>query len=277
MTLVSYGELSEFDGESTLCPYLFISESRYIIWIASLLSTHHLRPTKQLEADCMKNKISIAEYLYFLSVKYEVDFDQLIEGLIHARENQEVSCGKLLIECRRKAMEYDVFLITSDDKVVAQFFVPKYFLDQPNHFGSPSCNYLLRRIAARDIPETPKQIRDLRFGMKRIDIKARVLDVPKATVVYTRYGEYARVTNALIADETGAIKLCLWNERADAVLVDSVVQITNANVTKFRGENQLTLGRNARLSMVESVGFPSSKEIERENVSSKVLHNCAHV
>ncbi len=214
----------------------------------------------------MRNKISIAEYLYFLSVKYEVDYDQLIDGLIHARDKHEVSCGKLLIECRRKAIEYDVFLITNDDKVVAQFFIPRYFLDQPNHFGEPACNYLLKRIAARDIPEDPKHIRDLRFGMKRIDIKARVLDVPKATVVYTRYGGCARVTNALIADETGAIKLCLWNERADAVLVDSVVQITNANVTKFRGENQLTLGRNSGLSMVESAGFPSSKEIERERL-----------
>jgi hypothetical protein len=219
----------------------------------------------------MRNKISIAEYVYFLSVKYEVGFDQLIGGLIHARENQEVSCGKLLIECRRKTIEYDVFLITNDDKVVAQFFIPKYFLDQPNHFGDPTCNYLLRRIAARDIPENPKHIRDLRFGMKRIDIKARVLDVPKATVVHTRYGEYARVTNALIADETGAIKLCLWNEKVNAVLVDSVVQIKNANVTKFRGENQLTLGRNAGLSMVESAGFPSSEEIERE----RLLQNAA--
>jgi len=219
----------------------------------------------------MRNKISIAEYLYFLSVKYEVDYDQLIEGLIHARENQEVSRGKLLIECRRKAIEYDVFLITNDDKVVAQFFIPRYFLDQPNHFEDPSCSYLLRRIAPRDTPEKPKQIRDLRFGMKRIDIKARVLDVPKATVVHTRYGEYARVTNALIADETGAIKLCLWNERVNAILVDSVVQITNANVTKFRGENQITLGRNAKLNMVESAGFPSSKQIERE----RLLQNAA--
>jgi len=219
----------------------------------------------------MKNKISIAEYLYFLSVKYEVDFDQLIEGLIHARENQEVSRGKLLIECRQKAIEHDVFLITNDDKVVAQFFIPKHLLDQPNHFGDPTCNYLLRRIATRDIPGNPKHIRDLRFGMKRIDIKARVLDVPKATVVHTRYGEYARVTNALIADETGTIKLCLWNERVNAVLVDSVVQITDAKVTSFRGENQLTLGRNARLNMVESAGFPSSKEIERE----RLLQNAA--
>jgi len=219
----------------------------------------------------MRNKVSIAEYLYFLSVKYEVDYDQLIEGLIKARQNQEARCGKLLIECRHKAVAYDVFLITNDNKVVAQFPVPEYFLDQPNHLEDQTGSLLLRRLAKRAIPETPKQIRDLRFGMKRIDIKARVLNVPEARVVRTRYGEYARVTNALIADETGAIKLCLWNERGNDVLVDSVVQITNAHVTKFRGENQLALGRNAELSMVESAGFPSSRQIERE----RLLQNAA--
>jgi len=241
------------------------------MYVAPLLSAHHLRPTRQLEAGCMRNKVSIAEYLYFLSVKYEVDYDRLIEGLIQARQNQEVRCGKLLIECRQKEMECNVFLITNDNQVVAQFPVPEYFLDQPNHSEDQTGSHLLRRIAARAISETPKQIRDLRFGMKRIDIKARVLDVPEARVVRTRYGEYARVTNALIADETGAIKLCLWNERGNDVLVDSVVQIKNANVTKFRGENQLTLGRNAGLSVIESAGFPSSKEIGRE----RLLQNAA--
>lgn len=214
----------------------------------------------------MRNKVSIAEYLYFLSVKYEVDYGQLVGGLIRARQSQEARCGKLLIECRQKEMGCNVFLITNDNKVVAQFPVPEYFLDQPNHSEDQIGSHLLRRIATRAIAENPKQIRDLRFGMKRIDIKARVLDVPEARVVRTRYGEYARVTNALIADETGTIKLCLWNERGNDVLVDSVVQIKNANVTRFRGENQLTLSRNAKLSMVESTGFPSSKQIEREHL-----------
>jgi hypothetical protein len=214
----------------------------------------------------MRNKISVAEYLYFLSAKYEADFNQLIVGLVHAREKQEVSCGKLLIECRQKATKYDVFLITNDDKVVAQFSTPKYSLDQPNHFGELTHNHLFRKIAARDIPEIPKQIRDLRFGMKRINIKARVVNVPKATLVFTRFGNYAHVSNALIADETGSIKLCLWNEKIKEVSVDSVIQIENASVTKFRGETQLKLGRNAGLSMVEDAGFPSSKEIKRERL-----------
>jgi len=218
----------------------------------------------------MRNKISIAEYLYFLSVKYEVGFDRLFKGLALARENHEVSCGKLLIQCRQKARDHDVFLITSGYRVVTQFYVPKYFLDHPNQVGEPKFSHLLKRVSERDAHENPQRIRDLKCGMKRINLRARVLDVPKAVLVFTRFGEYARVSNALIADETGAIKLCLWNERINAVSVNSVVQIENASVTKFRGENQLRLGKNGRLSVIENVRCPSLGEVEKGLLKSAV-------
>jgi len=209
----------------------------------------------------MKNKVSIAEYLYFLSVKYEVDFNDLINGLIHAQENQEVSCRKLLIQCRQKAKSHDVFLITNGYQVVAQFFIPKYFLDQPHQIEEPKYGHMFKRATERDADENPRHIGDLRCGMKRINIRARVLDVPKAVIVFTRFGEYAQVSNALIADETGAIKLCLWNEKIKEVAVDSIVQIENASVTKFRGEKQLRLGKSGRLSVVENASFPSAREV----------------
>ena len=211
----------------------------------------------------MRNKASISEYLYFLSIKYEVDCESLFKGLLSARENQEVACGKLMIQCRQKARNHDVFLITNGYRVVAQFLVPKHFLDQPNRIEEMKFVHLFRKVSKAETLEVPKHIRDLRCGMKRINLKARVLDVPKAVLVFTRFGEYARDTNALIADETGAIKLCLWNEKINGVSVDSVVEIENASVTKFRGENQLRLGKNGRLSVIENAGFPSFGEIER--------------
>jgi len=226
---------------------------------ATLLLARHASCNKRIENDRMRNKISIAEYLYFLSIKYEVDFDSLLKGLVHARENQEISCGKLLIQCRQKGRDHDVFLLTNSCKVVAQFFVPKYLLDDTNRIGEPRLPHLFRKVSKPDIREIPKHIEDLRCGMKRITLKARIVDVPKAALVFTRFGGYAHVSNALIADETGTIKLCLWNEKINAVSVDSVVQIENARVTRFRGENQLRLGKNGRLNVIESSDFPSFK------------------
>jgi len=221
----------------------------------------------------MRNKISIAEYLYFLSVKYDVGFDRLFKGLVQARENHKVSCGKLLIQCRERAREHDVFLITRGYQVVTQFYAPKYFLDQPNKVEEPPFDgHLFRRVSESDAHESPRHIRDLKCGMKRVSLRARVLDVPKAVLVFTRFGEYARVSNALIADETGAIKLCLWNEKINAVSVDSVVQVENASVTKFRGENQLRLGKNARLNVIKNSNFPSTAEVEKCLLKSSVKY-----
>ena len=75
----------------------------------------------------------------------------------------------------------------------------------------------------------------------------------------------------MIADETGTIKLCLWNERINTVPVDSVVQIENASVTKFRGETQLRLGKNGRLNVIENASFPSSSEIEKSFLKNSAV------
>jgi hypothetical protein len=211
----------------------------------------------------MKNSISINDYLCFISAKYNVDIDSLFNGLVNARQNNAVSCGKLMIQCRQKSKDYDVFLITKGYQVVAQFFIPKYFLDQPNQVKELELAHMFKKLSKRSVGENPKNIADLRYGMKRIKIRARVIDKPKSTLVFTRFGQYAHVSNALIADETGSIKLCLWNEKIREISINSVVQIENASITKFRGENQVRLGKTGRLSVIENAEFPSLREIKR--------------
>lgn len=225
-----------------------------------MLPLHHWK--KGLKADRMRNKISIAEYLYFLSVKYDVSLDRLFKGITLARENEEAACGKLSIQCRQKTRDHEVFLITNGYQVVTQFCIPKWFLDRPNQIEGLKRNHLFRRVSEPD-DETPKHIGDLKCGMKRVSLRARIMDVPKAVLVFTRFGEYARVSNALIADETGTIRLCLWNEKINSVSVNSIIQIENASVTKFRGENQLRLGKNGRLSVVENAIFHSPRRVEK--------------
>jgi len=78
-------------------------------------------------------------------------------------------------------------------------------------------------------------------------------------LVFTRFGNYASVANALIADETGTIKLCLWNEQIKSISVGDTVQLENARVSTFRGERQLRIGKNGMLSIVEDMVFPLRK------------------
>ena len=76
----------------------------------------------------MRNKVSIGEYLAFLSIKHEVDPDTLFYALISAEKNQESTCGNHSIRCRGKLQDKIVLLITKGSKVIAQFPIPNDFL-----------------------------------------------------------------------------------------------------------------------------------------------------
>jgi len=203
----------------------------------------------------IRNKVSHGEYLAFLSVKYEVDPDKLFYGLISAEKERKSACGNLSIECRCNQGSKRIFLLTNGPKVVAQFSIPKEFLlEKTNPIKNFRKTVMLRRHLSKENSSSRSfRIKDLQIGMKQINLRAKVMEIAKPTLVFTRSGNYSSVTNVLIADETGTIKLCLWNEQIDTVSVGSMIQIENANVSTFRGEKQLRVGKKGRLINVETL------------------------
>jgi replication factor A1 len=203
----------------------------------------------------MRNKASPLEYLAFLSIKYEVDTDKFFQALVSAGENHRSDCGSLSIECRGKQKESVVLLITKGSRVVAQFAISTEFLlrrDNPIKIFDKA-NALCRRLIKKDRGPHLLQIKDLRIGMRSVNLKAEVVEIAEPTSVVTRFGNYANVANALISDETGKIKLCLWNEQINSISVGDTVQIESARVSTFRGERQVRVGRNGTLRTCQNV------------------------
>ena len=201
----------------------------------------------------MRRKKSAGEYLACLSAKYEVDPDALFYALLSAGENRKSRCGNLSIECRGKTKGKIIFLITEDSGVIAQFPVSKEFLSRQ---GNPIRNFMetdrvRKHIAKKNRSAASRSIRDLRAGMSHVSLKAKVLEVTQPKHVVTRYGNLASLAKALIADETGKIKLCLWNEQIDSVAAGDTIQIENARTSTFRGEKQLSLGKKGTLNNIE--------------------------
>jgi replication factor A1 len=200
----------------------------------------------------LSNKTSTSEYLAFLSAKYEVDPDRLFQALVLAGEGKKSVCGDLSIEWRGETRDKVMFLILKSSRVVAQLSVFKQFLLEKGHpirdfMGTDKVRrYLAKKARQSSVPA----IRDLRSGMTQIRLKAKVLEIPKPNLVYTRYGNQASVTNALIADETGTIRLCLWNEQIDSISTGDTIQIENARTSTFKGQRQLNIGRTGLLSCV---------------------------
>jgi len=94
------------------------------------------------------------------------------------------------------------------------------------------------------------KIRELRNGMKNVSVQAKVVEKSEAREVVSRFkDETYRVANAIIADETGSIKLTLWNEQINKVNVNDTVKVENGYVTSFRGEIQLNIGKYGNLTV----------------------------
>jgi replication factor A1 len=203
----------------------------------------------------LRNGVSSGEYLAFLSVKYEVNPDEFFYALISAEENQKSKCENLSIECRGRTQDKIIFLILKDSKVVAQFPVSRGFLLEQSN---PIKNFMKTDLPRRYLIKKNRRshslsIRDLRTGMSHVNLRAKILEIPRPKLVITRFGNCASVAHALIADETGTIKLCLWNEQINLVSNGDTIQIENARTSTFRGERQLSLGKTGTLSNIEGL------------------------
>jgi replication factor A1 len=87
--------------------------------------------------------------------------------------------------------------------------------------------------------------------MKNITLEAKVIEKTEAHEVLSRFrDETYKVATAIIEDETGKIKLTLWNEQINQVKVNDKIKLERGYVSTFRGELQLNVGRNGVLTVV---------------------------
>lgn len=95
------------------------------------------------------------------------------------------------------------------------------------------------------------KIKELKDGTKQVEVTAKVIDKSDIRQVRSRYGnETYKVADALIKDDTGTIKLTLWNEQIEQVNIDDTITIENGYITSFRGEIQLNIGRYGKFSIL---------------------------
>jgi hypothetical protein len=82
-------------------------------------------------------------------------------------------------------------------------------------------------------------IGDLKQGMKGVTVQGKIIRMEKARRVRTVEGQML-VSNAVIADSSGVIKIALWGDDAKKFKVNDEVRIENAIVKVYRGQLQLS-------------------------------------
>ena len=96
------------------------------------------------------------------------------------------------------------------------------------------------------------EIKDLRDGMKRVNVEATIVEKGDTREVRSKYkDESLKVCSLVVADDSGSIKLTLWNEQIDQVKVNDKIKVENGYVTAFKGEIQLNVGKFGKLTINE--------------------------
>jgi len=93
------------------------------------------------------------------------------------------------------------------------------------------------------------EISKLKIGQAKVDVEAEVVSIEEPKE-FEKFGNIGRVANAIIKDESGEIKLTLWNEEIDRVKVGDMVKVTNGFVKEFQGEKRLTAGKFGKLEII---------------------------
>jgi replication factor A1 len=108
------------------------------------------------------------------------------------------------------------------------------------------------RLSVNSLEEgnTMVAIKELQDGMKRVSVEAKVVDKGDPREVKSRFkDETYRIVDAVVADESGSVKLTLWNEQIDQINVGDNIKIENGYVTSFKSEIQLNVGKFGKLTV----------------------------
>ena len=118
------------------------------------------------------------------------------------------------------------------------------------------------------------QIKDLKPKQGNVDITIDIIDVGDPRE-FQKFGKPGKVATAIAKDETGDIKLTLWNEDIDKVKAGDRVHLSSGYVNEWQGEIQLTTGRMGKLEVVGKADSDSVKEDTkiRTNIPPKEEHD----
>lgn len=188
-------------------------------------------------------------YLIRVSEKYGLKTRRFLTCFLDAWLCERSSYNGILIRCRRKTKSDGIFLVTQGQKVIAQLSLSEALLKQLPDIDLES----FPPTSIKKI-ETPKasdmQIKDVKFGIKWVNLKARVIEKSVTKGILSKFGNHLVLSTATISDNTGSVKLMLWNDQTNMVSVGDTVQIENGRIARFRGELQVSVGRNGRLMVI---------------------------
>jgi len=94
------------------------------------------------------------------------------------------------------------------------------------------------------------KVSELRAGQGNVNVIGVIKELGECRS-FNKFGKELRVCNAVFSDDSGDIKLTLWNDDASKFNEGEKVKIVNGYVGEFQGEKQLTSGKFGQIVKIE--------------------------
>jgi len=112
------------------------------------------------------------------------------------------------------------------------------------------------------------KISELKSGQGQVELEAEVIEKGEQRE-FQKFGKSIRVSTITIKDESGDLKMSLWNDDIDRINVGDNLKISNGYVKEFQGEPQLTTGKFGKIEVlgkVEGKAKAKKAEVKEEKI-----------
>lgn len=92
-------------------------------------------------------------------------------------------------------------------------------------------------------------IKDIEAKTGNNDLSVEVVEIGP-TREFEKQGKKGRVCTAIVKDESGQIKLSLWNEQIDMVEIDAKLKLTNMWCDEWQDEKKLSTGKFGKIEVI---------------------------
>jgi ssDNA-binding replication factor A large subunit len=107
------------------------------------------------------------------------------------------------------------------------------------------------------------KISELFPRQSNVDVEGTIKEIAPART-FNKFGKELKVADSILEDESGAVKLTLWNDDIDNFKVGDQIRISKGYVNEYQGEKQLTSGKFGKIERIGARDKDSKKETPKD-------------
>ena len=111
--------------------------------------------------------------------------------------------------------------------------------------------------------EFKMKISELKVNQGNVDVEGIIKSIAEART-FNKYGKDLKVANAVLEDESGNIKLSLWNDDILKVKEGDKIKIINGYVSEFNGIKRISSGKYGKIEFAGASAGASAPAIEEK-------------